>query len=39
MSSLFRELAYHLQYIELPQRDPDPMSEDHWLENMVEDRL
>ena len=37
MSFFWRELRS--EYTSLPLFDPDPMSEDYWLENMIEDRL
>lgn len=35
----FRELALNASYMPLPLFDPDPFSEDHWLDNMIEDRM
>lgn len=42
MSFLWSDLINHLNYEPLPRFDPDPtheMSEDNWLDQMVEDRL
>jgi len=37
MSYFWRELRS--EYAPLPLFDSDPMSENYWLENMIEDRL